>query len=312
MSRIARYDSVAVASSSPGKFEMTKAVSQDLGIEGLYWTWLEIEGGLAEPIKRNPKDVGIEKMMMFAPNIDNALSNLAVMPDRVAIMDVLAVVQNLPKMTEEQSVMKKPEGMSALDAFTTFFALCRDQMVDGDEDGKEIEILEIAYYLINSTAPVDKVKRKLVIKSKKAIEVGYERVDFFLNKALVDLLADPDEIKQLALEYFPIAQMLTTSSVVGFRIQDLIPLIVEVASKKRADGVEMEVRGDKDRGNWQVQIDGMCDLEQEIEVGLVESDGSKKTVPFMQYIRWAVKNVTPWLVEKMYTEKRKKKREVAM
>lgn len=311
MIRRGRYESIGVASSSPGKFEMTKSVADELGIVGLVWSWLEIEQGLAEPVKRNPKDVGIEKMVMFVPNINAALSKLSIVPQSVAIMDVLAVVQNLPKLTEEESVMKKPESMTALEAFTTFFALCRDQMVDGGENGEPIEILEIAYYLINATAPVDHTKKKLDLERRNAIEVGYERVDFFLNKALVDLLADPGEIRKLALEAYPIGEVLTTSSIVGFRIQDLIPLIVEVASKKRADGVQMEVRGDKDRGGWQVQIDGLCDLEQDIEVGVDEGGGNQMKVPFMKYIKWAVKNVTPWLVNKMYVENRKKKRKVA-
>lgn len=306
MTRTARYENLAVASSSPGKYDKTAEIWRFLGLDVSRLSWLKIENGLAEPVERNPKDVGIKKMQMFQPNIDEALEQLDIVPDHVAIMDVLAVVKNLPGLTEEQAVMKKPENMSALESFTSFFALCKDKMEEGDDVGNPIEILEIAYYLINAVAPVDQVKKKLDIKKKNSIEVGYDRVDFFLNKALVDLLADPDSIRQLALEGFAIGDMLTNSSIVGFRIQELIPTVVDIAAKKKADGVALIARGDKDRGGWDVSVDGACDLVQEINVGVKKSDGGANIMmPFIEHIKWAVKNVTPWLVERMYIEKRK-------
>lgn len=306
MTRTTRYESLAVASSSPGKYDKTAEIWSFLGLDVSRLSWLPIENGLAEPVERNPKDVGIKKMQMFQPNIDDALGQLDTVPDHVAIMDVLAVVKNLTGLTDEQAVMKKPENMSALEAFTSFFALCKDKMEEGDEEGNPVEILEIAYYLINAVAPVDQMKKKLDLSKRNSIEVGYDRVDFFLNKALVDLLADPDVIRRLAEEGHPIGNMLTNSSIVGFRIQELIPTVVDIASKKKADGIDLEVRGDKDRGGWQVNVDGTCDLVQEIDVGVKEEVGSGNiAMPFIEYIKWAVKNVTPWLVERMYIEKRK-------
>jgi len=313
MPRNTRYENLAVASSSPGKYEKTAEIWKFLGLDANRLSWLKIDNGLAEPVERNPKDVGIKKMVMFKPSIDQALGKLDIVPDHVAIMDVLAVVRNLPGLTEEQAVMKKPEQSTALEAFTSFFALCKDEMLEGDEDGNEIETLELAYYLINAVAPVDQAKKKLDLGEKNAaVEVGYDRVDFFLNKALVDLLADPDEIGKLAKEGYAIGEMLTTSSIVGFRIQDLIPLIADIAAKKKLDGLEMEVRVDKGRGGWQMKVDSKCDLQKVVDTGVMDEKKEKHIkVKFEQYIKWAVKNVTPWLVEKMYMEKRKARRWVA-
>ncbi len=313
MTRITRYEHLAVASSSPGKYEKTNVIWQLLGLDPSRLSWLQIENGLAEPIERNPKDVGRKKMEMFKPNIDKALGQLDIVPDHVAIMDVLAVVQNLPGLSDEQAVMKKPEHSTALEAFTSFFALCKDKMLEGDAFGNVIETLELSYYLINAVAPVDIVKKKLDLSSKNAVEVGYDRVDFFLNKALVDLLADPDMIGQLAKEGYAIGDTLTTSSIVGFKIQDLIPLIVDIAAKKRASNLEMEVRVDVGRGGWNISIDSNCDLQKEMETGLMDEKKEKQImVKFRDYIHWAVKNVTPWLVHKMYVEKRQKQRLVGM
>lgn len=287
-----RYESVAIATSSREKFESAEKLFEWLGIEGASLTWLQIANGLPERVLENPKDVGIAKITDFAPNIDLSLSQLKIMPDRVAVEDVLGVVKNLEGLSKEQKVMKKPEGVEALQAFTEFFALCRDQMVD-----EAVEELELAYYLIHASAPVDQTKKQLCIECSKDIEVVYDRVDFFLSKALVDLLADPGEIRKLAKEGMPIGEMLTTDSMNGFKIQDLIPLVVEIAARDKGDGINMSIHTDKGRGNWDVTVDKKCDLQQDVGVGV-----GGRTITFMNYIAKAVKNVTPWLVKKMYAK----------
>ena len=199
--------------------------------------------------------------------------------------------------------MKKPEeGELALDVFTAFFAECWDQMA---QEGNKSD-LQLAYYMIHAISPVDS-RGKVDVD---AIRVEWDTMYFLISKELVDILKDPDQLKEYARKgIFGLEAILGSDTIVGFRIQTLLPEIVRLAGSVDRSGVELDVI--YERGQSWCKIDSACDLynpENDVNTGVSMGEQNNDNIPLLDFTYWAVKNVTPWLLTKVITKRNHKRR----
>lgn len=289
---------VGVATTNQEKFEVFELLLGKLGITGISLEKIPIYGGVEEPVDISQRVVGLGKMKNIAGAIEasDAWQEREFFPDWLLIMDVLARA-DLGKGKE--IVMKKPEkGEVAIDVFTSFFAQCLDSMTEGENE----DSLRLVYSMIHALAPVDGKTGRIDVDN---IRVEWDSIDFHLSRALVEILADPDQLREYArLGIFDLEKILGNDTVVGFRIQTLLPEIPKLAAASGQKNVEMCVV--YDRGKSFCQIDSRCDLasEQNKVKTTVNMGGMEKAkATFLDFTYWAVKNVTPWLLKKLLTKK---------
>lgn len=306
---------VGVATTNTEKFNVFEDLLTRLGFNHVSLQRIGVRSGVEEPITTNQKKVGKGKMIAIAKAVEQSdeWKRMSILPDHLLVMDVLAVAK-LDELEEQDKVMKKPEkGEVAIDVFTAFFAKCLDVMDEHREKGKSAKLdeLTIAYHLIQAIAPVDHKKRKVETNKTR---VEYDTVHFIFSRELVRLLADRDRLIELqGDDLLELDKILGSDTITGFRIQSLLPELVKLAAKKRGDGLSMQVvykRGD----NFETEIDGSCDLNNDNNrvPSKVSLDGEPEAkVGLLEFSYMAVKNVTPWLLTKIFTRRNGKDRRVA-
>lgn len=289
---------VGVATTNSEKLGVFELLLGKLGITGISLEQIPIYGGVEEPVDIDQRVVGLGKMKNIAGAIEAsaAWQERQYFPDWLLIMDVLARA-DLGKGKE--IVMKKPEkGEVAIDVFTSFFAQCLDSMTDDKNEND----LKLVYSMIHALAPVEGNVGKIDVEN---IRVEWDSIDFHLSRALVKILADPDQLREYArLGIFDLEKVLGNDTVVGFRIQTLLPEIPKLAAAVGKKEMEMSVV--YGRGKSSCHIDSCCELVSEknnVETTVTMSGIAKARAAFLDFTYWAVKNVTPWLLKKMLTKK---------
>lgn len=314
---------VGIVTTSEEKFAIYVELCKLMGI-GSVLQRVIAKRSADEPVSRDPKKVGLGKLTSGAQYLeeDKVLDEHASrgeLPDRLLWMDVLAVAnlarigQRGAPMSERESVMKKPEeGLTALEAFTGFFALCLEQMnynqeraVKEGEDKTAHDFLNLAYYLIQAEAPVDEGKRKVDVDCAR---VEWEKIEFTFSRALVEFLADPDKIKSLAHMGYELEKLLGNDTIVGMYLDYLIPTIVDIAAMSNSDEMTMWINY-QPAGLCGYQVDNKNDLRNGVVRMRVGRAGEKKTykMKLTEFIYNAVKNSTLTLLEKIFLQPKDKK-----
>lgn len=314
---------VGIVTTNEAKFESYLYLCELIGI-GAVIERISALRPAEEPVTRDPMVVGIGKLASGATLLeeDGVLDQLAEegkLPDRLLWMDVLAgaVLKRIgvrdASMSEKESVMKKPEkGLTALEAFTQFFALCLEQMDFNKmqarlkrEAEEEFDYLTLAYYLIQAEAPVDAGKRKVDIKCAR---VEWEKIEFTFSRALVEFLADPDKIKSLANNGYELEKLLGNDTIVGMYLDYLIPTIVDIAAMSNSDEMTMWINY-KPAGLNNYQVDKEEDLSlKDVQMRIGKGKEEKVyTMRLTNFIYHAVKNSNLKLLEKIYLNPKDKK-----
>lgn len=295
---------IALATSATQKYAATLHCLTILGENNVNISQLRLSGQVEEPVSIHPVKMGLEKMEVLRPEINEALRTLDVRsrPGRVVIADVLPVV-NLPKLvSEHERVMKKPgkgEG-DALTVFTSFFAKCLDNMIEPkkdsqDKSGSELQLdrLSITYNLIAACAEVDQARS--TIKGK--VSVAYDELDFSLSRPLVKLLSKPKEVKEIAKKLPVFKELIWTKSVRACKFQTLVPMTAQIAAIKDDDGINMGV--EYKRGKWTTLVDSRTDLygtEAMVPIGVARNNSKMELALFIEL---ATKNATPYLINEI-------------
>jgi hypothetical protein len=305
---------VGVATTNKEKFNVVETLLTRLGFGHVILQRIGVRSGVEEPIVSDPKVVGLGKMGSIAQAVEESeeWKQMGALPDHLLIMDVLAVAK-LDELEEEEKVMKKPEkGEVAIDVFTEFFAKCLDTMSEHNEKDvpSPLNELTIAYHLIQAIAPVDHRARRIKTESTR---VEYDTLHFVFSRELVRLLADRDRLIEMGNKgTLELDRILGSDTITGFRIQTLLPELVKLAAMEKDDKLDMRVI--YERGNFGVEIDKSCDLGRESSQvpTTVTLDGEKNArVGLLEFSYWAVKNVTPWLMTKVFTRRNGGDRRVA-
>lgn len=287
---------VAVATTNYLKFARLRELATEIGV-GADLSWFPPPPGVEELVARSPKDVGIDKLWNIAWAVEDGpewekLGANGQLPDWLLVMDVLAVAQ-IDGWDDKRAVMKKPElGQTAMSAFTGFFAECLDHMRETSS-----EELKIAYYLIQAVAPIDKSRRRVKTEETR---VEWDEVEFTFSLSLVKLLADPGALRLAAKQgVVALEKLLGSDTVTGFRIQSLIPELVRLAAVRGGDELWIDIG--YAAGTRLLRVDQGCDLRGDIMVG-VEKEKGTKPMRLLDFMGYAVKNVTSRLLWKIFMQ----------
>jgi len=287
-----RNGRIGAMTTNEDKFMKMSTLAELMGVQAVL-EWLRPPPGVEELVLDDPKAVIIDKLYGQSRAIEETPEwkeqrRSGKLLDFVVSMDVLTVAE-LAGLAVDQRVMKKPEGdESALTAFTEFFAMCMDEMkVQGLKD------LTIKYYLLQAIAPVDAIKGRVITEE---VTAEWDKVELTFSLALVEMLADPDEIKKLG-EQTELSKILGNDTIRGFRIQSLIPLIAQIAAMRGQDDLYLIL--DYGDVNEHIMIDRDCDLDHEMKVGREDEDQIVR-MSINEFMGYAVKNITPRLLHKLF------------
>lgn len=286
--------------------ELTARLGMSTNLE-----WLATPTGVEELVSSDGKKVILDKLTGQSRAIEittywEERKRRGALPDFVVSMDVLPVVKNIPGLSDEQAVMKKPEaGKTALEAFCELFAMCATEIDDHNiqDDAELIDSLVVNYYLLQAFAPVDQVRGRVETERATA---EWDTVQFTFSLTLVKFLADPGNIKSLSSNT-ELGEILGRDTTGGFRVQSFLPWIAQVAALQESDEMWMKILyGEHEPwGGSEVLVDKKCDLGQEMRVGREDGPGGRKgdkiqMMSVREFVGYAVKNITPRLLHKIF------------
>lgn len=298
---------VGIVTSNADKFEKNVTLAQEYGIL-TQLNRIALSYYPEELVSREAMEVGLHKLGAASDelNAEGTLIDLftrGLLPDYIMIMDVLAMA-DLDNLSDEEAVMKKPhDGQTAMEAFTGFFIKCLDEMdrVD-DERPNRLEWLNIKYKVLQAIAPVNQLSKKIEMDNAR---VEWDKITFTFSHALVELLANPKRVQTLAENGNSLNNLLGKDAVVGFRIATLLPMLLDLAVMNDNDDLWMMVTYCDNITFIDVK-DDLTGPDSMIDTDCEAKETKSKYMPLLRFLSFAVKNVTPDLLKKMFLKPKSK------
>jgi len=225
---------IGVISQSPNKVSSFAPPFANLGYKT---KWVPPSREIDEVEDIDPRAVLPDKMHKYVMALNTYLEFLTEIGEGIdwaLIVDVLGL--NMPtgpgKLGSADGVLKKPTGLSAIHAAAVHFGKMACQTgVDG--------------YVWNAFVPaarVARVDRRGNVDEPSGRCLWDNPLYFGYSFGLLEILSDPDKLKELVDHDVLPSAMFTTSSINGIKNELLIPAFVDLARMHPDDGVRLRIK----------------------------------------------------------------------